>query len=105
MDMPISEMYRVCIGENEVTEKPRSTAHRAMMLQELAMQALRDRSRPAGGREDLQVIHGSLKTANRVLKDRFVYPSPSRGEPSLRWGSCVPRTSDMAETRKKREEC
>ena len=100
MDMPISEMYRVCIGENEVTEKPRSTAHRAMMLQELAMQALRDRGRPAAGREDLQVIHGSLKTANRILKDRFVYPSPSRGEPSLRWGSRVPRTPDMAETRK-----
>ena len=98
MDMPVSEMYRVCIGEDEVTKRPGSTAHRAMMLQELAMQALRDRNRPAGGREDLQVIYGSLKTMNRILKVRFVYPSPSRGEPSLRWGSRVPRTPDMVET-------
>ena len=100
MDLPVSEVYRVCLGEDEVTKKPRATTHRAVMLRELAMQALRDRSCPAGGREDVQVIYGSLKTANKILKDQFSYPSPSRGEQSLRWGSRVPRLPDMEETKR-----
>ena len=100
IDLPVSEVYRVCLGEDEITKKPRSTNHRAIMLRELAMQALRDRSCPAGGREDVQVIYGSLKTANKILKDQFCYPSRARGEQSLRWGSRVPRLPDMGETKR-----
>ena len=100
MDVPLAEVYKVCIGEGEVTKLPRATPNRAVMCRGLGLQALKDRSKPATGREEMQPRIGSLKTMNRILKDLFSYPSPPRGEPPLRWGTRVPRMMDMDETRR-----
>ena len=88
-----------------MTKLPRATPNRAVMCRGLGLQALKDRSKPATGREEMQPIIGSLKTMNRILKDLFSYPSPARGEPPMRWGTRVPRMMDMDETRKECEEC
>ena len=99
MDLPVSEVYKNIVKPDEkILKTPRATQSRAEMCRDVGLQVLRDRSQPAGGREDVQPILGSLETAYRILGDRFIYPSPSRGETPLPWGSQVPRLPDMEQT-------
>ena len=71
------------------------------MTRDLMIKALRDRSVVIPGREAVQPILGNLRrTLDAVLRDRFIYPSPSRGEPALPMGTTVPRQEDLEETKR-----
>ena len=78
-----------------------SAQNRARMLRRLMELVMRDRSVPEQGRDDLQRIYGSILTVNNLLKDRFVYPSPSRGEKPLPNGTRVPRRKNARATIKR----
>ena len=72
-------------------ENHASAQNRARMLRRLMELVLKDRAVPEQGRDDLQRIYGSILTVNNLLKDRFAYPSPSRGEEPLPNKTRIPR--------------
>ena len=100
-NLPLSEVYSRC-GKTSVRDdmRLRSTAARAVMTRDLAIQVFDARTRLIPERDVTQVIHGSLKTCDAVLRDRFLYPSASRGEAALPLGTQVPRLADPQETRR-----
>ena len=103
-DMPVSHLYQK-IRKNFIDPQgldplklPRRTINRSSMCLGVGEALMKDRQRAIHGRDDIQPIYASLHTVNLFMKDRFVYPSPSRGEEPLKNRTRVPRTSDMAET-------
>ena len=82
-------------------DNARETVPRARMCRQLTDATFVDREKPDHGRDDLQVISGSIHAIMKLYKDRFSWPSPSRGEhPMGEDDTRVPRTADMEQTKR-----
>ena len=82
-------------------DNARETVPRARMCRQLTDGTFADREKPDPGRDDLQVISGSIHALMKLYKDRFSWPSPSRGEhPMGEDDTRVPRTADMEQTKR-----
>ena len=110
IEQPLSNIYKAIKPPDTSKEassainplnNARETVPRARMCRRLTDGTFADREKPDPGRDDLQVISGSIHTLMKLYKDRFVWPSPSRGEPPLGEDDTrVPRTADMEQTKR-----